>query len=67
MEQALNSTNVAGFMGSYKPSSFCICLVEQYPLLYGGCWREDEVAHDDGKVGRSLWNQDFILNIEERF
>jgi hypothetical protein len=39
-----------GFMGPRKPSSFCNCLVELEPLLYGGCWRENEVAQDDGKA-----------------
>jgi hypothetical protein len=33
----------------------------------GGCWRENEVAQDDGWANRTLWNQDIKLSVEERF
>jgi hypothetical protein len=67
VEQALNVLTHTRFMGSRKSSSLCNCLVKPSPLLYGGCWRKNEVVQDDGRADRSLWNQDFIMIVDERF
>jgi hypothetical protein len=45
---------MSGFMGPDKPSNLVTTLSNYLSLLRGGLWRENEVAQDDGRVGRSL-------------
>jgi hypothetical protein len=43
-----------GFMGPSKLSSLLTTLANRTSLLQGGLWRKNEVAQNDGRVGRSL-------------
>jgi hypothetical protein len=45
---------MSGFMGPGKLSSLVTTLSNRPSLLRGGLWRDNEVAHDDGRAGRSL-------------
>jgi hypothetical protein len=45
---------MSGFMGPDKPSNLVTTLSNYLSLLRGGLWRENEVAQDDRRVGRSL-------------
>jgi hypothetical protein len=52
------------FMGLSKSSMLVTTLLNRPSLLRGDLWRENEVAQDDGRVGRSLGIK--ILSREQR-
>jgi hypothetical protein len=45
---------MSGFMGPYKLSSLVTTLSNHPPCFKVIMWRENEVAQDDGRAGRSL-------------
>jgi hypothetical protein len=52
---------------TFNMAKTLLIVFEPQPLLYGGYWRENEVAQDDGRDGRSLWNKDFVPSVNKRF
>jgi hypothetical protein len=53
-------------MGPGKPSSPVTTLLDHTPFFEVVCWRENEVAQDDGRAGYA-GSQDFILGAGDQF